>query len=195
MTGALLGLQGTSPAAAHPLHRSGCWLWIPLMSSNTFLMDRWSLGHGDGAAWDCGWDQRRGHRLLSLMFVLDEGSCAEIEQNIYGLAEFFSEMFVSCKYWMFLTITGGIEGLQYAIGKSSPEWGKKRSSLAWPRTRAVLGCPWCVPPAVMLFVRHRQHPCHSLFQKEKWNPIAPQMQTAPRTIFPTPPLQISHLLR
>lgn len=98
-------------------------------------------------------------------------------------------MFVRLKLWMFLTITGGMERLLSVVGKSSPEWGEKKEL---PGLAQDVGC---VPPAAMLFFRHCQHPCHSLFQKEKWNPIAPQMQTAPRTIFPTPPLQISHLLR
>lgn len=39
------------------------------MNSSTFFMDRWSVGHGDGAAGVCGWDRRRGHRLLSLLLV------------------------------------------------------------------------------------------------------------------------------
>jgi len=49
------------------------------MNSSTFFMDRWSVGHGDGAAGVCGWDRRRGHRLLSLLLVSDGESCAEIE--------------------------------------------------------------------------------------------------------------------
>lgn len=47
---------------------------------------------------------------------------------------------------MFLTITGGMERLLSAVGKSSPEWGKKGA--AWPGPGR--GLCWAVPAVYLL---------------------------------------------